>query len=44
VQEAAKAVGAPVTLKGYVRFALGEGIDRPESDFGAEVAAAGGKL
>ncbi len=40
VQEAAKAAGAPVTLKGYVRYALGEGIEKQESDFAAEVAAA----
>ena len=34
-------VGAPITLKGFVRFGLGEGIDKgPEEDFAAEVAAA----
>ena len=33
-------VGAPVALKGYVRYALGEGIEKQESDFAAEVAAA----
>ena len=42
VQEAAKAAGAPVTLKGFVRYALGEGIEKQESDFAAEVAAAAG--
>ena len=31
--------GAPVKLAGYVRFVLGEGIERKESDFAAEVAA-----
>jgi elongation factor Ts len=37
--EGAKPAGAPVTLKGYVRFMLGEGIDKPTSpDFAAEVA------
>jgi elongation factor Ts len=40
VAEAAKAVGAPVALKGFVRYALGEGIEKQEADFAAEVAAA----
>ena len=35
-------VGAPVVLKGYARFGLGEGIEKEEQDFAAEVAAAGG--
>lgn len=35
-----KEVGAPVKIAGFYRFALGEGIDRPDSDFAAEVAAA----
>jgi elongation factor Ts len=39
VLEAAKAAGAPVTLKGFVRYALGEGIEKVESDFAAEVAS-----
>jgi elongation factor Ts len=38
----AKRLGAPVTLKAYVRFQLGEGIEKKESDFAAEVAAAAG--
>jgi elongation factor Ts len=38
----AKAVGAPVALNAFVRFQLGEGIERKESDFAAEVAAASG--
>lgn len=42
VKEAEKAVGAPIVLKGYVRFALGEGIEKETSDFAAEVAAAAG--
>ncbi len=33
-------VGAPIALKGFVRFALGEGIEKEETDFAAEVAAA----
>jgi elongation factor Ts len=39
VAEAAKSVGAPVALTGFVRYALGEGIEKQESDFAAEVAA-----
>jgi elongation factor Ts len=42
VNEAAKAAGAPIALKGFVRFALGEGIEKETSDFAAEVAAAAG--
>jgi elongation factor Ts len=38
----AKRLGSDVTLKDYVRFELGEGIERKESDFAAEVAAASG--
>jgi elongation factor Ts len=39
VEGAAKDIGAPVALTGFVRFALGEGIDKGESDdFAAEVA------
>src|SRR6516165_588890 len=40
VKEADKIAGAPVTLTGYVRYALGAGIEKQESDFAAEVAAA----
>ena len=42
VNEAAKTVGAPVALKGFVRFALGEGIEKEVSDFADEVKKAGG--
>ncbi|HEX8256979.1 MAG TPA: translation elongation factor Ts [Allosphingosinicella sp.] len=38
----AKKIGAPVSLNAYVRFQLGEGIEKKESDFAAEVAAAAG--
>jgi elongation factor Ts len=38
----AKKLGSPIALKAYVRFQLGEGIERKESDFAAEVAAASG--
>jgi elongation factor Ts len=40
VEQAGKDVGAPVKLTDYVRFQLGEGIEKEESDFAAEVAAA----
>ncbi len=40
IEDAAKTIGAPVTLKGYARVQLGEGIEKEEKDFAAEVAAA----
>jgi elongation factor Ts len=40
VAAAEKAAGAPIKIAGFYRFALGEGIDRPDTDFAAEVAAA----
>jgi elongation factor Ts len=39
VEDAAKQVGAPVRIAGFLRFALGEGIERKSEDFAAEVAA-----
>ena len=42
VAAAAKEAGSPIALKDYVRFQLGEGIEKEESDFAAEVAAASG--
>jgi elongation factor Ts len=42
VAKAAKDAGTTITLKSYVRFQLGEGIEKEESDFAAEVAAAAG--
>ncbi len=38
----AKRTGSPISLNAYVRFQLGEGIEKTESDFAAEVAAASG--
>ena len=32
-------LGAPIKVTGFIRYALGEGIDRPDNDFGGEVAA-----
>lgn len=37
--KAGKDAGADIALKAFVRFNLGEGIEREESDFAAEVAA-----
>ena len=42
IKEAEGKVGGPIKITGFVRFALGEGIDRPEGDFGGEVAALAG--
>ncbi len=42
VAAAGKEAGTPIVLKDYVRFQLGEGIEKKESDFAAEVAAAAG--
>ena len=42
VAAAAKEAGSPIVLKDYVRFQLGEGIEKAESDFAAEVAATAG--
>ncbi len=43
VEELAKELGTDVKLSGFVRFALGEGIEKEEQDFAAEVAAATGQ-
>ncbi|MEO6947377.1 MAG: translation elongation factor Ts, partial [Nitrobacter sp.] len=43
LKEAEGKVGAPVKITGFVRYALGEGIEKAESDFAAEVAAAAGQ-
>jgi len=43
VKETEGAAGGPIKVAAFVRFALGEGIEKAESDFAAEVAAAGGK-
>jgi len=42
VASAAKDAGASIALAGFVRFQLGEGIEKQQSDFAAEVAAAAG--
>jgi elongation factor Ts len=38
IENAAKTLGTPVVLTGFVRFQLGEGIEKEEADFAAEVA------
>jgi elongation factor Ts len=40
---AEKTAGAPVKITKFVRYALGEGVDKKDGDFAAEVAAAAGK-
>jgi elongation factor Ts len=42
IASAAKHAGTPIVLKDYVRFQLGEGIEKEVSDFAAEVAATSG--
>ncbi|HAX90844.1 MAG TPA: elongation factor Ts [Rhodospirillaceae bacterium] len=42
VANAGKTLGAPVTLKGFVRYQLGEGIEKAADDFAAEVAKMAG--
>ncbi len=39
IKDAEGKVGAPIKVTGFVRYVLGEGIDRPDDDFGGEVAA-----
>jgi elongation factor Ts len=40
LKNAEKEIGAPARITAYLRFALGEGIEKEETDFAAEVAAA----
>ena len=42
VEAAAKDAGAPIRVAGFVRLALGEGIEKKEDDFAAEVASMAG--
>jgi len=42
VEKAAKEAGAPIKITKFARFALGEGIEKQETDFAAEVAATSG--
>ncbi len=43
LKEAEGKVGGAIKVTGFVRYALGEGIEKRESDFAAEVAAAAGQ-
>ena len=43
VADAAKAAGAPVAIKAFVRFGVGEGVEKKADDFAAEVAAMSGQ-
>ena len=43
IKEAEGKVGGAVKITGFVRYALGEGIDKQDNDFAAEVAAAAGQ-
>jgi elongation factor Ts len=43
LKEAEGRVGGAIKVTGFVRYALGEGIDRKDNDFAAEVAAAAGQ-
>jgi len=43
VASTSKDLGQPIKLAGFVRFGLGEGIEKTQSDFAAEVAAQLGK-
>ena len=43
VERTAKEIGAPIEVTGFVRFAVGEGVDRPQGgDFADEVKAMAG--
>ena len=43
IEKHAKEFGTPVKLKGFIRYEVGEGIDKPKDDFAAEVASMGGR-
>lgn len=43
LKEAEGRLGKPIAVKGFVRYALGDGVEKEESDFAAEVAATAGK-
>ena len=43
VKEAEGKLGQPIAIRGFVRYALGEGVEKQEQDFAAEVAAAAGQ-
>ncbi len=42
IENAVQEIGAPISVAGFIRFGLGEGIEREQGDFAAEVAAMSG--
>ena len=42
LEAAGEELGSPITIKEFTRLALGEGVEKPDEDFAAEVAAAAG--
>jgi len=44
IVETAKTTGAPLAVKGFVRFMLGEGVEKKTDDFAAEVAQLSGQV
>jgi len=42
IEKAGKELGAPITVEGFVRFQVGEGIEKAQSDFADEVAQMAG--
>ena len=42
IEKHAAELKAPIKLKGFVKFEVGEGIEKPTSDFAGEIAAMGG--
>lgn len=44
LKRAGEEAGAPIEIAAFVMFKLGEGVEREETDFAAEVAAAAGKM
>lgn len=43
IEKTGKEAGGAIACKGFVRYALGEGIEKEQADFAAEVAAAAGR-
>jgi elongation factor Ts len=42
LEEAGKELGSPITIAGFTRFALGEGIKKEKEDYAGEVASLAG--
>jgi elongation factor Ts len=43
IEKIAKEIGAPITVEGFVRFQVGEGIEKADADFADEVAQMSGQ-